>query len=269
MKTINSFVLPLLTLFFSISSTASCAPDSSALTGAAHETQQQSAQTSHTTNRNSSAAAIDQKKLISDIINFIKWNKSKVTPGMSKSPIPVRERIISGFEQDPPRQLTLKDGTRIVWGWQNGQAEFKSLAIFDPAGLLRIVATADDIPIIYSRDSEKSVSTLEDYKNMMDERSIYSAPPALHIYTKDQNDADHFYPLVSRWIQASLMGFNASCTQADQEMACRLTSQIDIPTTVSKKDCADGNPTSPACKLSRPTPPKPPQETPAIDDFTQ
>ncbi|UKE47099.1 hypothetical protein [Xanthomonas cerealis] len=222
----------------------------------------------NSTHQNSeSKSEIKLEKAIKDVIAFTQSNKSKITDQLTESSMTPRERIVSGFEQDPPRQLRLEDGTTIVWGWQEGQAEHQSLAIFDNTGKIRMAGAADNIPVLYSKVSSSSTSSLDEYQTLLDDRSTYMASPVMHLYFGDQDDANKFYPLASRWLQAAMMGFNAKCKDPEQEKTCGLVQQIHIPVSLSINNCPQTESSNPACSLSVSTSDKKPY--PAIDDYTQ
>lgn len=53
--------------------------------------------------------------------------------------------------------------------------------------------------------------------------------PVVTIFVYDESDLKAYLPLLKRWLQANLMGFNTDGSKPDLAGACRLAEQIAIP----------------------------------------
>lgn len=183
---------------------------------------------------------------------FAAQNKSPLKDPMTEDLTSVGQRLISGFQQSPPKQLRISDGAVVVWGWQEGQAEYQSLAIFDNQGELRMTGVATGVPVIYSPQSGTAVTSLKNYESFLKERSTYMPPPEVHLYAANQRDADIFYPLAARWLQAAMMGFNARCNDSSQAASCQVATEARVPIFLHTYECNSKASNPPECRLSAP-----------------
>jgi hypothetical protein len=208
------------------------------------------------------------KDLTHKIEDFVRSNKSILkSEDYSKDMSTVRGRILIGFQQDPSMKTQLADGTSIMWGWQHQQAFFRSVAIFDNTNRVRMAGFADNLPQVYSESSGKAITNLADYEAMLKKVSTYSSPPVVHLYAATQEDADAYYPLVARWVQAAMMGFNSKCNDPKQLASCRFTETIRIPTYIHTRDCPYNEESNPKCNLNLPSAVF--NTAPDLDDFRQ
>lgn len=192
------------------------------------------------------------EEVVSKAKKFGEQNKSPLKDPMTEDLVSVGQRLIAGFQQSPPKQLRISDGAVVVWGWQEGQAEYQSLAIFDNQGELRMTGVATGVPVIYSSQSGTAVTSLKGYESFLEERSTYMPPPEVHLYAANQRDADIFYPLAARWLQAALMGFNAHCNDTSQAASCQVAAEVRIPILLHTRECNSKTPNPPECRLSAP-----------------
>jgi len=214
--------------------------------------------------------SITFKELIRKIEDFTRSNKSILKNAESEDTFTVTDRILIGFQQFPPRKLQLADGTTIMWGWQHQQAFLKSIAIFDNNNRVRMVGFADNLPLIYSTSTafgDTVVTNLTDYEALLERRLIYSSPPVVHLYAATQEDVGTYYPLVARWVQAAMMGFNSECSEQKQLASCRFAETIRIPTYIHTRDCPYSDESHPKCDLNLPSAVS--SAVPSLDDFRQ
>lgn len=210
---------------------------------------------------------VDLDEVVKKIDKFIEHNKSLLAEPSSDSFLSVRKRLVAGFQQAPPKQIQTLEGLTIVWGWQEGQAENQSLAIFDRRRDVRMVGIATAIPIIYSSQSDLAINSLEEYQALLQNRLQYMPPPELHLYAANQKDADEFYPLTVRWLQAAMMGFNTHCDALAQTASCRVAAKVQVPVFLHTSACNFAASSASECDLI--TPVDFTKASTALDDFKQ
>ncbi|QDH71585.1 hypothetical protein [Marilutibacter alkalisoli] len=160
----------------------------------------------------------------------------------------VGDRIVTGFEQYPPRQLSLADGSTIYWGWQHGQAFVQSIAIRGTDGQLQLLGAVDDLPVLYSRRANRAIADQQAYDAFLRESAERGGKPAVALFIKDDNALAAYYPLVARWLQAAMLGFNADCSDPAQGPTCAFVEQVSVPVEAYARDCAAAD-TVNACAL--------------------
>ena len=206
-------------------------------------------------------------ELMRKIKNFTRSNKIILEDASSKDMSTVGGRITAGFQQDPPRKLQLADGTTIMWGSKHQEAFLKSIAIFDSHNTLKMAGFANDLPLIYSTSvfGNTVITNSADYEALLKES--HSHPPIVQLYAATQEDADTYYPLAARWVQASMMGFNTKCSDQRQSASCRFVETIRIPTYIYTRDCPYRDESNPKCSLHLPSSVS--NAVPNLDDFRQ
>jgi hypothetical protein len=177
------------------------------------------------------------KTFIGDLRAFA-GSAQVVLPGDEEaSPSAVADRIVMGFEQDPPRKLKLDDGSVIYWGWQEGQAFIKSIAVYDPEGRLRLVGAVDDIPQLFSRRSDRAIANEKDYQELLSKQAGWGSSPSVALFVEEAPALETYYPLVKRWLQAAMLGFNADCSKPGQAPTCAFVQQVTVPTVAYSLKC--------------------------------
>lgn len=156
-------------------------------------------------------------------------------------PVPLSERIVAGFEQDPVRRLQLDDGTTIYWGWQHRQAFIRSAAVFGPEGQPRLVAAANDLPRIMNLRNDRAIATEQEYEAYLAEQIEQGQAPSLVVVVPDQATLDTYYPLLRRWVQASALGLNTDCSDPAQAPSCAFVEQLEVPVEAFEVDCGSGH----------------------------
>ena len=207
-------------------------------------------------------------ELMHKIKDFTRSNKIILEDASSKEMSTVGGRITVGFQQDPPAKIQLADGITILWGWKHQEAFFKSIAIFDSHNTLKMAGFANDLPLIYSRSvafGDTVITNSADYEALLERSSRYSSPPIVQLYAATQEDADTYYPLAARWVQASMMGFNTKCSEPKLSASCRFVETIQIPTYIYTRDCPYRNESNPKCRLHLPSAVS--NAVPSLDDF--
>lgn len=153
-------------------------------------------------------------------------------------PVPLSERIVAGFEQDPIRRLELDDGTTMYWGWQHRQAFIRSAAVFGPDGQPQLVAAANNLPRIMNLRSGRAIATGTEYDAYLREQVEQDQEPSLVVVALDQAALDAHYPLLRRWVQASALGLNSDCNDPAQAPSCAFVEHLDVPAEAFAVDCA-------------------------------
>ncbi|WP_141518186.1 hypothetical protein [Marilutibacter aestuarii] len=178
------------------------------------------------------------KAFIDEIREFAGMARLAQGAGMdAAAPQALADRIVAGFEQDPPRQLKLQDGRTIYWGWQEGQAFVKSIAIRGADGELQLLGAVDDLPTLYSHRAGRAIADRGAYEAYMRERADRGSEPAIELFAEDADALAEHYPLAKRWMQAAMMGFNADCGNAAQQPSCAFVEQVDLPVDAQALDC--------------------------------
>ncbi len=139
----------------------------------------------------------------------------------------VSDRILDGFQAAPSR-LSVTDGSSISWGFKNQEANLQSVVIGDKSGQLKLVAAVDGV-VRLARTSGAPIADLAQYEQAV-ERS--GAKPSVMVFVNSEDELETYLPLLKRWLQANLMGFNADCERPALTSACELVEHIVLPTTV-------------------------------------
>jgi hypothetical protein len=156
-------------------------------------------------------------------------------PNYGEGKMPVSDRILDGFEA-APAQLALTDGSSIRWGFKNQEANLQSVVINDRSRQLALLAAVDGVTRLTSR-SGSPIGEMANYEKAVKRSGM---DPSVTIFVHDKDALKAYLPLLKRWLQADLMGFNADCSKPNLAGACKLAEQIAISTTVYVI-AADGN----------------------------
>ncbi|WP_049622658.1 hypothetical protein [Frateuria defendens] len=150
-------------------------------------------------------------------------------PGESKAgAVSLYDRIMDGFELGPQR-LVLGDGSAIYWGAKYQEAFLQSVIISDATGKIRLLATVDNITAI-ARGSKPLATSMEQYQEKLKKAERDGSSPLVSVFVRDERDLAGYMPYLKRFVQASLLGFNAHCDKSPgMAQACELAGQIDIP----------------------------------------
>lgn len=139
--------------------------------------------------------------------------------------MPISDRIFAGLEA-AARVLTAADGHTITWGFKYREANLQSVVIADKTGRLELAAVVDDILSLTDGKSDKYASVAEYEKRV----KRYGLQPRVIVFARDQASLAAAYPMLKRWMQANLLGFNTSCEK--HAVACKLMPDINPPTDV-------------------------------------
>lgn len=211
----------------------------------------------HTTSLGSksgtTSTSISHIDLMASIRKFNKDNCHLILDKDFDSNITIAERVILGFQQSPPKSLSLKDGTQIVWGWQEGQAWIQSVAILDNNNVAKVLGIAENIPRIFSWRSRRGLISISDFDDLLENRrSIYIREPRVVFFTANQEDANRYYNFALRWIQANLLGFNSECSNPAYTASCTLAEKIKIPIFIQNSKCCSAESQEMTCAVRIP-----------------
>lgn len=156
-------------------------------------------------------------------------------PDYSEGKVPVSDRILDGFEA-APSQLAMTDGSSIRWGFKNQEANLQSVVINDKSGQITLLAAVDGMTRL-TRRSGLPIGEMAQYEQAVKRSGMN---PSVIVFVHDEDNLNAYLPLLRRWLQADLMGFNADCSKPDLADACKLAEQIAIAKTVYVI-AADGN----------------------------
>lgn len=200
------------------------------------------AQTQPITTESTSQSSSEIKNLQTlktDIKNLV--GVAKVTlPGDSNA-VSVEKRLLTGFQQQPPKNLRLDNNVTIYWGWQEGQAFVKSIAVYDPDGALRVVGAVDDIPALYNRRSKRTIADANEYQKLVRKYASWGSEPSVVLFAQKAPDFDAYLPLVQRWLQAAMLGFNVDCSETEIAPACAFAEKVTLPIVAYQLDCKTPN----------------------------
>lgn len=188
--------------------------------------------------------------LIADIEHFA-GSKQIMLPNTSNA-VSLQQRILVGLQQDPPRHLRLNTIGTIYWGWQQGQAFVQSVVIYNDNNELRLVAAVNDIPGLYSRRSKRKIVDAEGYQQLLRKYQSWGSKPSVVVFAQEAEDFDRYLPLVQRWLQAAMLGFNVDCSDIDIAASCRCAETLSVPVTAYRLNCNTQNITE-KCGYSLPT----------------
>lgn len=135
----------------------------------------------------------------------------------------IADRILVGLEAGG-RVLPAADGQTITWGFKYREANLQSVIIADKTGRLELVAVVNDV-IRLTHGKSGAVMSVAEYEK---EAKRYGLEPHVLMFARDNASLKTAYPLMKRWMQANLLGFNTSC--ATRAGACALMSDIRLPT---------------------------------------
>ena len=139
--------------------------------------------------------------------------------------MPVSDRILAGL-QAAGRVMATSDGSTVTWGFKYEEANLQSVIIADKAGRLELAAVVDDILGLTYGKSGTYASVAECEKRTKRQ----GLRPRVIVFARDQASLVTAYPLLKRWMQANLLGFNGSC--AAHAAACALMRDLDLPADV-------------------------------------
>lgn len=175
--------------------------------------------------------------LTSDIKNLV--GVAEVILPNDSNAVAVEQRLLTSFQQDPPRNLSLDNNVTLYWGWQEGQAFIKSIAIYDSNGALRVVGAVDDIPALYNQRSKRGVADANEYQKLMRKYASWGSEPSVVLFAHEAQDFDTYLPLVQRWLQAAMLGFNVDCSKSEIAASCVFAEKVTLPIVAYKLDCKD------------------------------
>lgn len=138
----------------------------------------------------------------------------------------VSDRILDGFEAGPTLLVTA-EGSSIRWGFKYQEGSIESVVIGDKSGQLKLLAAVDGMSRLTSLSSSP-INTMSDYEQRQKRSGMF---PSVTVFVHDDGDLKASTPLLKRWLQANLMGFNTDCSKPDLAGACKLAEQIVISTT--------------------------------------
>lgn len=141
----------------------------------------------------------------------------------SDAPVAVADRILDGFQAGPGR-LRFNDGSVIHWGFKHEEANLQSIAVRDAQGRLRLLGAVSNLGRLTSNRARPLV-TLGQYQQYR--RAAMLEDASVTLFVADAADLDLYFPVVKRWLQADLMGFNADCSDAKLTMTCELSAKIE------------------------------------------
>ncbi|WP_156880603.1 hypothetical protein [Thermomonas fusca] len=137
----------------------------------------------------------------------------------------VSDRILAGL-QAAGRVMATSDGSTVTWGFKYEEANLQSVVIADKTGQLELAAVVDDIlGLTYGKSG--TYTSVAEYEKRAKRQGLR---PRVIVFARDQASLVTAYPLLRRWMQANLLGFNASC--AAHAGACALMPDLDLPTDV-------------------------------------
>ena len=99
-------------------------------------------------------------------------------------PTPISDRILDGF-QAAPTSLKVDGGTTILWGFKFQEATSESIAVYDPAGHLRLLGAIDNVVRLTGR-SGSPVTTLQQYRGKIDRAG--TDPAIAILFAGNQHD---------------------------------------------------------------------------------
>lgn len=137
--------------------------------------------------------------------------------------MPVSDRLLAGLEA-AGRVLTAADGQTITWGFKHEEANLQSVVIADRAGQLELAVVVDDV-VRLKLDGAKADVSVAQYRGRVARLGVQ---PRVVVFARDPASLEKAYPLLMRWLQADLLGFNTSC--AKHAASCALLPEIDLPT---------------------------------------
>lgn len=153
----------------------------------------------------------------------------------------VADRLLNGFQQSPPRHLKLANGAAIYWGWQEGQAFIQSIAVYDAKGSIAVLGAVDNVPRLYHWRSRNGVVDQQEYRALLQKYSRWGSQPSVVLFAREESNLETYLPLILRWLQAAMMGFNVDCSDAQTAPSCTFAEQVVLPTAAYSLNCETGN----------------------------
>lgn len=132
------------------------------------------------------------------------------------------DRVFAGLEA-AGRVLTLEDGRTVTWGFKHREANLQTVLITAEDGGLELVAVVDDVLSLTAGASD-AYPSVEEYERKISQLRL---EPRVVGIARDQASLIAAYPLLKRWMQANLLGFNSSCEK--HAAACALMPDIHLP----------------------------------------
>lgn len=171
----------------------------------------------------------DRVPNVDDVYNFLGNFVMKFSPDASEEL--VADRIMSGFEAGPSR-LDTSDGVTVFWGFKYKEATSQSVVIYGANGDVGLIAAPQNIVAIRGSFADP-VTTLVDYENLI---MKMGREPLVSVFVHTQEDLNAYYPILLRWIQADLLGFNFDCSPRSVQIYCDLSEDIRIPAVAYQVD---------------------------------
>lgn len=144
--------------------------------------------------------------------------------GAGKGEGSISDRILDGFEAGPSH-LQLDRGNVIYWGFKFQEASQQSVVIYDAAGQMRLAAAVDDIIRLTVRGQPR-VASMAAYRGAVERSGL---EPGVFAFVRDEGDLKTYLPILKRWLQADLLGFNVDCGKPGMPATCELAARIAVP----------------------------------------
>lgn len=151
-------------------------------------------------------------------------------------PTKIGDRVSDGF-QAAPSSLKLTDGSLISWGFKYQEPYFESLVIADSKNEIRLIAAVTNI-VRLTGYSSGSIKTMDEYENAV--KASMADGVSVILFVHDEKFLAKYMPLVRRWVQADLLGFNADCDSQKLAQACQIAEKIKIPIMAYRIDEPNG-----------------------------
>lgn len=177
------------------------------------------------------------------------------------------EMIVHGLEQEPPKHITTDAGELIVWGWNEARPEDKSLLIFDANGALELVAFSHAIPSLRSMRGRIPRDAIEGHVARINDDATYVQPPFISLYVEDSRLLPRLYSISRLWVQAAVVGFNATCSQPEYEALCAVAEEFEPSIRIHSLGCLRARRDLDDCLIAVPA--RPAREGLSVDSFVQ
>jgi len=135
-------------------------------------------------------------------------------------------RVMDGFEA-APSYLSLSDGKKIYWGFKYQEASIQSIVLTDADNRIRLIGAVTDITDLEDAESRRFITSQQEYQRKI--KNIVAEPASVKLFVRDEHDLVVYFPLVKRWLEADLLGFNVDCDTPKLAEACRFSQEIEIP----------------------------------------
>lgn len=136
----------------------------------------------------------------------------------------VEDRIFKGF-QAGPSMLRLDNNITIYWGFAAHQGLLQSVAVFDVSGALQLVAAVNDVASL-TLYGEPNIESQSEYDKEIAKESLH---PGVSVFVRNEGALKKFLPVLKRWQQANILGFNVDCDKHEMKRTCDLAKQIHVP----------------------------------------